>query len=73
MESGTLTPLSQYPLDTWSKAMLVNLNPQKMLTRACIDLLKQAYHAPVDFSTSELPRQGPPNCGNYSITGHANK
>lgn len=71
VEAGTLTPLSQYPLDTWSKAMLVNLNAPYMLTRGCIDLLKQADDAPVVFSTSDVARQGRAYWGIYSITGHA--
>lgn len=71
VEAGTLTPLSQYPLDTWTRAMLVNLNGPYMLTRACIDLLKQAEDASVVFSTSDVARQGRAYWGIYGITGHA--
>lgn len=71
VEAGTLTPLTQYPLETWTRAMLVNLNGPYMLTRACIELLKQAKDAPVIFSTSDVARQGRAYWGIYGITGHA--
>lgn len=70
-EAGTLTPLSQYPLETWSKVLLVNLNAPYMLTRACIELLKQADDAPVIFTTADVARQGRAYWGAYGITGHA--
>lgn len=70
-EAGTLTPLSQYPLETWSKVLLVNLNAPYMLTRACIELLKKADDSPVIFTTADVARQGRAYWGAYGITGHA--
>lgn len=70
-ETGTLTPLSQYPLDRWSKVLLVNLNAPYMLTRACLDLLLKAADAPVIFTTAEVARRNRAYWGAFGIAGHA--
>jgi len=70
-EPGTLTPLAQYPLDSWNRALLVNLNAPYMLTRACLGLLRQAEDACVVFTTADVARQGRAYWGAYGVTGHA--
>jgi len=70
-EAGILTPMERYPLDTWSRVMLVNLNGPYMLTRACMELLKKAQDAPVIFTTSDVARAGRAYWGAYAVSGHA--
>lgn len=70
-EPGTLTPLAQYPLETWNRALLVNLNAAFLLTRSCLPLLLQADDAAVVFTTSDVARQGKAYWGAYCVTGFA--
>ncbi len=71
VETGTLTPLSQYPMDMMNKALLVNFSAPYMLTRCCLDLLREADDACVIFSSSDVARQGKAYWGAYSISGFA--
>ncbi len=71
VEPGTLTPLSQYPMELLNKSLLVNLSAPYMLTRCCLDLLREADDAPVIFTSSEVARQGKAYWGGYSIAGYA--
>lgn len=71
VEPGTLTPLSQYPMDMLNKALLVNLSAPYMLTQCCIDLLREAEDASVIFTSTEVARQGKAYWGGYSISGFA--
>jgi NAD(P)-dependent dehydrogenase (short-subunit alcohol dehydrogenase family) len=71
VEPGTLTPLSQYPMDMMNKALLVNFSAPYMLTRCCLDLLREAEDACVVFSSSDVARQGKAYWGAYSISGFA--
>jgi NAD(P)-dependent dehydrogenase (short-subunit alcohol dehydrogenase family) len=70
-EPGTLTPLDQYPLETWNRALLVNLNAPYLLTRSCLPLLLRAQDATVTFTTSDVARQGKAYWGAYCVTGFA--
>jgi NAD(P)-dependent dehydrogenase (short-subunit alcohol dehydrogenase family) len=71
VEPGTLTPLSQYPLEQLNKSILVNFSAPYMLTRCCLELMKQSDNASVIFTTSDVAREGKAYWGAYSITGHA--
>ena len=71
VEPGTLTPLSQYPMELLNKSLLVNLSAPYMLTRCCLDLLREADDAAVIFTSSDVARQGKAYWGGYSIAGYA--
>jgi NAD(P)-dependent dehydrogenase (short-subunit alcohol dehydrogenase family) len=71
VEPGTLTPLSQYPMDLLNKSLLVNLSAPYMLTRCCLNLLYEADDAAVIFTSTDVARQGKAYWGGYSIAGHA--
>lgn len=71
VESGTLTPLQQYPMEMLNKTLLVNLSAPYMLTRCCLDLLREADDACVIFSSTDVARQGKAYWGGYSISGYA--
>lgn len=71
VETGTLTPLQQYSMDMLNKTLLVNLSAPYMLTRCCIDLLREADDSCVIFTSTDVARQGKAYWGGYSISGHA--
>jgi len=71
VEPGTLTPLSQYPMELLNKSLLVNLSAPYMLTRCCLDLLREAADAAVIFTSSDVARQGKAYWGGYSVSGFA--
>jgi NAD(P)-dependent dehydrogenase (short-subunit alcohol dehydrogenase family) len=71
VETGTLTPLSQYSMDMLNKTLLVNLSAPYMLTRCCLDLLREADDACVIFTSTDIARQGKAYWGGYSISGYA--
>lgn len=71
VEPGTLTPLSQYPMDLLNKSLMVNLSAPYILTRSCLDLLRDADDAAVIFTSSDVARQGKAYWGGYGISGHA--
>src|SRR5690606_4408562 len=51
---GTTTPVKQYPVDLWQKVMHVNLTAPFVLTRSCLDLLRQSENSRVIFTTHRL-------------------
>lgn len=65
---GTLTPLSQYDLEQWGKVMQVNLNAPYLMTRACLELLKNSDDASLVFTSSSVGRQGRAYWGAYGIS-----
>ncbi len=71
VEPGTLTPLSMYPMEMLNKLLMVNLSAPYMLTRCCLDLLREADDASVIFTSSDVARQGKAYWGGYSIAGYA--
>jgi len=71
VETGTLTPLQQYSMDMLNKTLLVNLSAPYMLTRCCLDLLREADDACVIFSSTDVARQAKAYWGGYSISGYA--
>ncbi|MEA1889399.1 MAG: SDR family NAD(P)-dependent oxidoreductase [Pseudomonadota bacterium] len=71
VEPGTLTPLSQYPMELLNKSLLINLSAPYMMTRCCLDLLREADDASVIFTSTDAARQGKAYWGGYSISGFA--
>lgn len=71
VETGTLTPLQQYSMDMLNKTLMVNLSAPYMLTRCCLDLLREADDACVIFTSTDVARQGKAYWGGYSISGYA--
>jgi len=65
---GTLTPLDHYDLALWSRVMQVNLNAAYLMTRACLDLLRQSDDASVIFNSAREGRQGKAYWGAYGIS-----
>jgi len=70
---GTLTPLSQYSVEQWSKVMQVNLNAPFLMTQACLDLLKASDDASVLFTGSSVGRKGRAYWGAYGVSKAANE
>ena len=70
---GTLTPFHQYPVETWSQVMQVNLNAPFLLTRACLELLKAAPDASLVFSSADVGRQGRAYWGAYAVAHAGNE
>lgn len=70
---GTLTPLGQYDIEQWSKVMQVNLNAPFLMTRACLDLLKNSDDASLIFTSSSVGRQGRAYWGAYAASKAANE
>lgn len=68
---GSITPIDQYPPDTWLSVMQVNLNAGFFLTRAMLPLLGQAPSASILFTTSSVGRQGRAFWGAYAISKFA--
>jgi NAD(P)-dependent dehydrogenase (short-subunit alcohol dehydrogenase family) len=64
---GTLTPLSQYPVEQWSKVMQANLNAPFMMTQALIELMRQSSDASLLFTSADVGRQGRAYWGAYGI------
>ncbi len=65
---GTLTPLDHYDLAQWSKVMHVNLNAAYLMTRACLDLLRQSDDASIVFNSAREGRKGKAYWGAYGIS-----
>lgn len=64
---GTLTPLHQYDVKTWSRVMQINLNAPFLMTRACLGLLKESADASLVFSSADVGRQGRAYWGAYAV------
>lgn len=71
VEPGTLTPLSQYPIEMLNKALLVNLSAPYMMTRCCLELLSEVDDACIIFTSADIARRGKAYWGGYSISGFA--
>ena len=70
-ELGSLTPLTLYDLDIWSKVMHVNLNAPFLLTRACFELLKKSTDASVIFTSADVGRKARAYWGAYAVSQFA--
>ena len=64
---GSLTPLSQYPLQQWFDAMQINLNAPFLLTQALLPLLKQSPDAAVLFTVDGVAQEPKAYWGAYGI------
>lgn len=54
---GALCPLENYDDSNWHRIMQVNLNSAYLLTRACLNLLRQSTQASIIFTTADVARQ----------------
>lgn len=70
---GGLTPLGQYDIEQWYKIMQVNLHAPWLITRACLDLLKQSADASVLFTSSSVGRKGRAYWGAYGVSKAGNE
>jgi NAD(P)-dependent dehydrogenase (short-subunit alcohol dehydrogenase family) len=68
---GKLTPLEHYDINQWYQVLQVNLNAPYMLTRACLNLLKQSPDASVVFTASSVGRKGRAYWGAYAVSKFA--
>ncbi|MBV1870550.1 MAG: YciK family oxidoreductase [Gammaproteobacteria bacterium] len=68
---GDLTPIEQYPVDTWNKVMQVNMDSAFMLTQATLPLLHNADLASLVFTSSGVGRKGRAYWGAYSVSKFA--
>lgn len=68
---GKLTPLEHYDINQWYQVLQVNLNAPYMLTRACLNLLKQSGDASVIFTSSSVGRKGRAYWGAYAVSKFA--
>ncbi|MBE0510177.1 MAG: YciK family oxidoreductase [Chromatiales bacterium] len=70
---GSLTPLGQYDPELWYKLMQVNLHAPWLMTRACLDLLKNSDDASVIFTSSSVGRHGRAYWGAYGVSKAGNE
>ena len=68
---GNLTPIEQYPVDSWHKVMQVNVDSAFMLTQTTLPLLQNADQASLLFTTSSVGRKGRAYWGAYSVSKFA--
>lgn len=68
---GKLTPLEHYDINQWYQVLQINLNAPYMLTRACLNLLKQSSNASVVFTSSNVGRKGRAYWGAYAVSKFA--
>lgn len=68
---GNITPIDQYPPDTWLSVMQVNVNAAFFLTRAMLPLLSAAPTASLVFTTSSVGRKGRAFWGAYAVSKFA--
>ena len=65
---GTITPLEHYNVMLWYQVMQINLNAPFLLTRACLNLMKNSSDASIIFTSSDVGRKGRAYWGAYSIS-----
>lgn len=66
---GTMSPLHLYELEAWSVVMRVNLYLPYLLTRSCLQLLKESEDASVIFTTAAVARRARAYWGAYAVAG----
>lgn len=64
---GTLTPIEQYPLETWYQVLQVNLNSVFLLTKALLPLLKRSSAASLIFTGIEPKYTSKAYWGAYAV------
>jgi len=65
---GTITPLEHYDVMLWYQVMQVNLNAPFLLTKACLNLMKNSSDASILFTSSDVGRKGRAYWGAYGIS-----
>ena len=68
---GDLKPLCQFPTETWTRIMQVNLNAAFMMTRELLPLLRQSEPASIIFTSSSVGHKGRAYWGAYSVSKFA--
>lgn len=68
---GELCPLTHYDLRIWGRVMQVNLHAPLLLTRACLNLLKEAQDASIVFTSDTVGRSARAYWGAYAVSKFA--
>lgn len=68
---GRITPIEQYPLETWNRIMQVNINACFALTRFLIPLIRLSSDPSIAFTTSSVGRKGRAYWGAYAVSKFA--
>lgn len=62
-----LSRVDDYDLETWNKALQVNLTAPFLLTQTCLPLLRASENAAVVFTSDSLGRKGKAYWGAYAV------
>lgn len=62
------TPLSQFKLDEWNRALAINLTAPFLLTKSLWPLLEKSESASIIYSSDEVGRQAKAYWGAYAIS-----
>ena len=65
---GALIPLTHFETELWLRIMQVNLNAPFILTRSCLELMRQSKDASIIFSSDAAGRQGKAYWGAYGVS-----
>ncbi len=68
---GVLTPLEHYDINLWYQVMQVNLHAPFLLTKACLNLMKQSSDASILFTSDSVGQKGRAYWGAYAISKFA--
>lgn len=64
---GSLTPLSQYPLQQWFDVLQINLNAPFLLTQALLPALKSSPDASILFTVDDVAQHPRAYWGAYAV------
>jgi NAD(P)-dependent dehydrogenase (short-subunit alcohol dehydrogenase family) len=62
-----LSRIDDYDVETWNRAIQVNLTAPFILTQACLPLLRKADEASVIFTSDQVGRKGKAYWGAYGV------
>ena len=68
---GDMTPIANYPTETWLNVMQVNVNSAFILTKALLPILQKADAASILFTSSGVGNKGRAYWGAYSVSKFA--
>ncbi|NVJ61291.1 MAG: YciK family oxidoreductase [Gammaproteobacteria bacterium] len=68
---GEMTPIANYPVETWLNVMQVNVNSAFVLTQALLPVLRNADKASIVFTSSGVGNKGRAYWGAYSVSKFA--
>lgn len=68
---GSISPLQNYPVDTWNKVMQVNVNATFAVTRHLLPLLQQEEQASIILTSSTVGREARAYWGAYGVSKFA--